>query len=170
MITLQTRISSDTRKVVGEAPAVVLINPKYQENFSSVVRACACFDVKQLWYTGNRITFNPKRLPRELRLKDYLLTNIYQDDRFFDRFPTSIKPVAIEILPGAQNLSNFEWDFDNNILLFGPEDGSIPSNILRNCVSFVQIPTNYCINLSAACYLALYDRASKLERKTNPWN
>jgi len=170
-MTLDRRILSATNNI-GVAPAVVLINPKYQENIAQILRACACFDIKQLWYTGDRVEFNNHRLPRELRLRDYLLTDIYHDDKFLERFPTTIKPVAIEFFKeeGAEVLPNFSHDFVNNIYIFGPEDGNIPSNILRECVSFVKIPTNFCINLAQAVNLTLYDRTSKLERRTNPWN
>ena len=149
------------------SPAVVLINPKKIDNLAGALRACACFGIDQLWYTGDRITF-PDRLPREFRHKDYKNVKIMHDPNPLSKMKRA-KPVALEIIPGTQNLVDFEHDFSHNVYVFGAEDSTIPSNILRQCVSHVQIPSNYCVNPAAAVYITLYDRTSKLERLTNPW-
>ena len=39
---------------IGEAPSVVLYNPKYPHNVGAVLRSCAAFGMKQLWFTGER--------------------------------------------------------------------------------------------------------------------
>jgi tRNA C32,U32 (ribose-2'-O)-methylase TrmJ len=48
------------------------------------------------------------------------------------------------------------------LYIFGPEDGSIPQSVLKECHRFVVIPTKHCVNLAAAVYLVLYDRQVKL--------
>lgn len=147
--------------------AVVLINPKKVENLAGALRACACFGINQLWYSGDRITM-PERLPREFRHKDYKGVELIHHPAPLSQLKGK-RAVALEIIPGTQNLVDFEHDFSNNVYVFGAEDSTIPSNILRQCVSHIQIPSNYCVNLAAAVYITLYDRTSKLERITNPW-
>jgi len=148
---------------VGVAPAVALCNPKYGHNVGAVVRAASCFGIGQVWFSGDRVRQDveaKKRLPREERMKGYKHVEIREYDRFFDAFPPSVVPVAIELTPGAEMLSQFEHP-ENALYVFGPEDGSIPSVMLRHCHRFVAIPSHFCLNLAAAVNVVLYDRRAK---------
>lgn len=50
---------------MGECPAVCLINPKYTANVGAIQRAASCYNVRQVWFTGNRIKLEEgERLPR----------------------------------------------------------------------------------------------------------
>ena len=54
------------------APGVVLIDPKYPHNVGATIRACSCFGVDSLVWTGSRIQISTyERLPREERMKGY---------------------------------------------------------------------------------------------------
>lgn len=148
---------------VGETPAIALANPKYAHNVGAVVRAASCFGAKQVWFSGNRVSLDPKkgeRLPREERMKGYKNVELRQFNYFFDMFERDVVPVAIELKPGAQLLPQFEHP-EKALYVFGPEDGSIPQVLLRHCHKFVVIPTHHCVNLSAAVYMVLYDRMVK---------
>lgn len=150
---------------IGECPAVCLINPKYAANVGAIQRAASCFDVHQLWFTGNRIKLEEgERLPREERMKGYRNVDLIQYDYPFDHFPEAT-PVAIELLPNSECLFDFEHP-ENAMYVFGPEDGSIPQVMRQHCHRFVSIPTLHCTNLAAAVYLVLYDRAKKIYDKT----
>jgi tRNA(Leu) C34 or U34 (ribose-2'-O)-methylase TrmL len=144
----------------GETPAIALINPKYPHNVGQVVRAAASFGIKQVWFTGNRVSLVSEkgrpRLPREERMKAYEI-ELRNYDYFLDQFPRGIVPVAFEVRPNAVNLYDFEHP-KNAVYLFGPEDGSIPQTWLKHCHHFVFIPTLHCVNLSAAVYLCLQHR------------
>jgi hypothetical protein len=80
-------------KRLGEAPAVVLINPKYDYNVGGAMRSCSCWDVHQLWWTGNRVRFEPtssgkkaskKRLPREERMKGYMGVTLHSGSSLYE--------------------------------------------------------------------------------------
>jgi tRNA(Leu) C34 or U34 (ribose-2'-O)-methylase TrmL len=150
-------------KKVGQAPAVALCNPRFPHNVGAAVRAASCFGVRQVWWTGERISFAlqvKKRLPREERMKGYRDVELRQYDSFIDQFE-DVTPVAVELRPNSESLPLFEHP-KNPLYIFGPEDGSIPGNILRHCHRFVVIPTRHCVNLAAAVYLVLYDRQVKM--------
>lgn len=52
-----------------ETPGVIVIDPKFPHNVGATIRACSCFDVNSLVWTGERV--NPakyERLPREERI------------------------------------------------------------------------------------------------------
>lgn len=148
-------------KRFGVPPAVTLINPKHARNVGAALRACSCFGIHQLWYTGNRISLSNKhRLPREERMKGYADVELRQYDYPFDQFSSDVVPVAIELVPNSESLADFEHP-KNALYVFGPEDGSLQGVTLRHCHRFVKIPMRHCANLAAAVYLVLYDRALK---------
>ena len=159
-----TKLTPSKKMVpIGKTPAVALVNPKFPHNVGAAMRAASCWGVEQLWFSGDRVSLDPKhgeRLPREERMKGYQSVTLTQSNYFFDQFDASVTPVAIEVREGSQPLPLFEHP-TNALYVFGPEDGSIPSVMLRHCHQFVIIPTAHCMNLSAAVYTVLYDRYMK---------
>lgn len=155
---------SKSAKPVGITPAVALYNPKYAHNVGAAMRAASCYGVKQLFYSGDRVSMESKkgaRLPREERMKGYQDVELRQVDYFFDCFEKgTVTPVAIEVRDNSEQLPTFEHP-ENALYVFGPEDGSIPSVYLQHCHRFVMIPTRHCTNLAAAVYTVLYDRHMK---------
>lgn len=163
MIKLRDKIQQfePGKKLYGSGPAVALINPKHARNVGAALRACSCFGVKQLWFSGNRIAMNGKhRLPREERMKGYADVDLIQYDYIFDQFASDVTPVAIELVENGESLADFEHP-ENALYVFGPEDGSLQRVTLQHCHRFVRIPTRHCTNLAAAVYLTLYDRMLK---------
>lgn len=160
------QIIGKNSKPVGISPAIAMINPKYPRNVGSAIRAASCFDFKQVWYTGNRVSLDAEkgqRLPREERMKGYSDVELIQFDYFFDQFK-DVTPVAVEVSPNAEILTMFEHP-ENALYVFGPEDGSIPQVVRQHCHRFVIIPTRHCTNLAAAIYIVMYDRFMKRQLK-----
>lgn len=158
-----TDVYGKNAKKQGKVPAVALMNPRFPHNVGAAVRAASCFGVSQVWWTGDRVSFameGKKRLPREERMKGYKDVELRQYDSFLDQFDDTVVPVAVELRHNSEQLPVFEHP-ENALYVFGPEDGSIPSPILRHCRRFVVIPTRHCVNLAAAVYLVLYDRLVK---------
>lgn len=150
---------------VGNTPAVCLINPKYLRNVSRAIRSASCYNVSQVWYTGDRIQLeDQKRLPREERMKGYKDVTLIQYDYPFDAFPDDTVPVAVELAKGSECLHDFIHP-DNALYVFGPEDGSINGAVKRHCHRFVYIPTRHCLNLAIAVSTVLYDRANKRDER-----
>ena len=153
---------ASSRERVITTPAVVLSNPKYRQNLAGIVRACSCFGIPTLLWTGNRIDLNEMdRLPREERMKGY--RDVYweklENNRPFDLFPGAV-PVCVELVPHAENLASFDHP-ERAVYVFGPEDGSVPQVFRMHCHRFVFIPSAHCLNLSAAVNVVLYDRRVK---------
>jgi tRNA(Leu) C34 or U34 (ribose-2'-O)-methylase TrmL len=144
----------------GVTPSVVLVNPKYPHNVGAALRACSCFDFKQLWWTGDRVTVDPvkgERLPREERMKGYKRVAMCPHDRPLDLLPATAVPVAVEVSPNSECLTVFEHP-DEAVYVFGPEDGSIPKVWLSLCHRFVHIPSDHCLNLATAVAVVLAHR------------
>jgi len=163
-----TSNSNIIREGVGADLAVALVRPKFPHNVGAAVRAASCFNVPQVWFTGDRFEFDKSRkgarLPREERMKGYNKVEICHGDYFFDAFAAGVTPVAVDLVPGTENLITFEHP-ENALYVFGPEDGSLSSVELRHCHRFVSIPMAHCANLSSAVYMVLYDRHAKRVRE-----
>lgn len=114
-------------KKIGESPSVILINPRNAYNIAGAQRACSCWGIHQLWWTGNRVQFesgSKQRLPREERMKGYKDVELIQFDYPFDQFPNKPTFVSVELIPGSEPLPTFVHP-ENAVYVFGPEDGSI---------------------------------------------
>jgi tRNA C32,U32 (ribose-2'-O)-methylase TrmJ len=152
------------RNGVGADLAIALVRPRYAHNVGSAIRAASCYGVPQVWLSGNRVALEGQgkryRLPREERMKGYGEVEICHADYFFDAFPGDVVPVAIELVPGTENLIDFVHP-EKAVYVFGPEDGSLGSVELRHCHRFVRIPTRHCLNLATAVTTVLYDRHLK---------
>lgn len=140
---------------------ILLVNPKYIHNIGGAVRALSCFGEGQVLWTGDRIDLGD-RLPREERLKGYKDVKWAKaKDRPLSYLSSNgYTPIAIELLNNTEQLHTFTHP-DRAVYVFGPEDGSLPPGIRRECHRFVSIPSKHCLNLAAAVYLVLYDRAVK---------
>lgn len=151
------------QKPGGRAPSVVLMNPKFAHNVGAALRACSCFGIDQLVYTGDRIEGDlalKGRLPREERMKGYKDVDLCACDYPFERLPNDAVTVAVELRDNSEQLVYFEHP-EKAVYVFGPEDGSLKGVTLRQCQRFVVIPSAHCLNLAAAVNVILYDRRLK---------
>ena len=134
-------------------PAVVLIDPKYPHNVAAAIRACSCFGVEQLFWTGHRVRLESfTRLPREERMKGYKEVTWKNEQRPFGVLLGT--PVCVEIGKGSTPLPSFVHPQDA-IYVFGPEDGGVPGQVRRYCHHFTYISARHCLNLAAALNVIL---------------
>jgi len=142
--------------------AIGLTNPKFARNVAAVIRSASCYEVPTVLWSGRRVTdelAKASRLPREERMKGYANVQTTITNRMFDH-TRGLIPVAIELVPGAECLIEFEHP-ENAFYVFGPEDGSLSRADLGQCYKFVKIPTAHCLNLATAVSTVLYDRHAK---------
>jgi len=139
------------------APGVVLINPKFSHNVGATIRACSCFGVESMVWTGSRIDLSKyTRLPREERMKGYKCVQFVNHQRPFVLFE-EFTPVCVEVYENSEPLTTFDHP-ENAVYMFGPEDGRVPQVVRRLCHRFVHIPSHFCLNLSAAVNVVLAHR------------
>ena len=81
-------------------------------------------------------------------------------DNFKSFLPKFARLVAIEITESAQDLRNY-CHHEQTVYLLGAEDTGIPEEILHKCHDIIKIPGNYCLNVSTAGSIVMYDRLIK---------
>lgn len=134
-----------------------MIDPKFSHNVGATIRACSCFGVESLVWTGSRIDLSKyTRLPREERMKGYKSVQFMNDQRPFELFD-DVTPVCVEVYENSEPLTTFDHP-ENALYVFGPEDGKVPQVVRRLCHRFVHIPAHFCLNLSAAVNVVLAHR------------
>ena len=135
-----------------------LYNPKSPTNVGAVLRAAGCYDAVQVRYNGTRYsravkfqtdTQNSQERIQLVEMED-LTANVADD----------VEIVCVELVVGATALPHFTHP-ENAIYVFGPEDGSLPQEMVDKAHHVVYVPTHGCMNLAATVNVVLYDRMAK---------
>lgn len=129
-----------------------LIRPKNSLNIAQVLRAASCFDVNTVLVEGARY----KKMGADTT-KYHRHHPVLTVDEIRQSIPTSVIPVAVDLVSGALPLHNFVHP-ENAIYIFGPEDGILGHSTLDWCRHKVYIPSMYCLNLAMAVNVILSDR------------
>lgn len=72
--------------------------------------------------------------------------------------PKGCELIGIELTDESIELPSFRHGL-NCAYILGPEKGSLSEGARDRCSALVQIPTKFCLNVSLAAALTLYDRA-----------
>lgn len=139
-----------------------LMNPKSPENVGAVLRAASNFGVDSVLYTGKRYPLALERNPDAPNIsrqasQDIPITGV---SCLLESVPMNMEIVCVEFAENATPLPDYKHP-DNAFYIFGPEDGTIPQDLIDKADDVVYIPTNGCMNLSATVTVVLYDRMSK---------
>jgi tRNA G18 (ribose-2'-O)-methylase SpoU len=85
--------------------------------------------------------------------------------------PRGCQLIGVELTDEAIDLPSFRHP-RAAAYVFGRERGDLSPELLARCAHVVKIPTKFCVNLSVACAITLYDRTVNLggfpERPVRP--
>lgn len=131
---------------------------KNSENVGTLWRSAKILGADFIFTIGKRYqkqcTDTPKA-PRHIPLYHY------DDwDDFFKHVPYDCPVVAVELAENAIPLESYHHR-ERCIYLLGAEDHGIPPEILNRCKETVQLIGDYCMNVSTAGSIVMYDRAVK---------
>lgn len=107
-------------------------------------------------------TVNAHHRAREVNLSDTAKSAahlpLYEWDNLDDlRLPKGCVLIGVELDPRAVDLPSFRHPL-NAAYLLGPEKGDLSEEAKALCSHIVKIPTKFCVNLSVAAALVMYDR------------
>ena len=103
---------------------------------------------------------------REVRLSDTAKSGnhvpLYRWDSVEDmRLPQACSLVGVELDPEAVDLPSFRHPLQAAYIL-GPERGDLSAEARERCSHLIKIPTRFCVNLSVAAAIVMYDRVTSL--------
>ena len=134
--------------------AIGLVGPKIEANVGGALRAAHCYGASLILIQAPRFQQRSTNVTKTEKHIPMLIGEIC------NHRPYDCPMVAVEIVDGATPLPNFTHP-ERALYVFGPEDGSIPSEIIRKAQLIVSVPTHYCMNLAATVNVVLYDRMAK---------
>ncbi|WP_240612839.1 RNA methyltransferase [Alteromonas flava] len=135
-----------------------LINPKSATNVGVILRACGCYGASSIFYTGERFR-HAKAFHTDTKNTHQQVPTIGVDD-IMAMQPKGAESVVIELVEGALPLPQFVHP-TNAYYIFGPEDNSVPQDVIDQADHVVYIPTRSSMNLAATANVVLYDRMAK---------
>ncbi|MEM9618565.1 MAG: RNA methyltransferase [Pseudomonadota bacterium] len=111
-------------------------------------------------------TVNAHHRARETNLSDTAKSTfhlpLYEWDHLEDmRLPKGCVLVGVELDERAVELPSFRHPL-NAAYLLGPEKGDLSEEAKALCSHLVKIPTKFCVNLSVAAALVMYDRVTSM--------
>lgn len=135
--------------------AIGLHHPKNVLNMGEIMRAAGCYGVSMVAICGQRFRNTP---PDTQKAWKHVPT--IEVPGLLDAVPFGAEPVAVEFIDTATALPEFVHP-ERAYYLFGPEDGSLPADIVARCKHVVYVPTRHCMNLGSTANVLLYDRLVK---------
>ncbi|MBL4608523.1 MAG: RNA methyltransferase [Pseudomonadales bacterium] len=135
-----------------------LCNPKTPTNVGSVMRAAGCYSADAVFYTGRR--YNIAAGFHTDTHNSSLTIPLVSVDSLLNEIPENTQVVCVELVEGATSLPEFKHP-DKAFYIFGPEDGSVPKNLVDRADAVVYIPTKGSLNLAQTVNVVLYDRLAK---------
>ncbi len=140
--------------------AIAMYCPKHWPNVWNVFRGAEGFGFDRVYVIGFRGKIRNKR---KIDLSDapFGLFSFIERDEFEDIL-TKYNPVSMELHPEADELSSFQWP-ENPLIVLGPEDGSIPRDILEKTQKVKVTMKGHirCFNVACAGAIAMYDHQIK---------
>ena len=138
-----------------------LYNPKNPTNVGAVMRAAGCYEANQVRYNGTRYNRAMKFQTDTKKARQHI--ELVEMEDLTAGLADDVEIVCVELAVGATALPNFIHP-KKAVYLFGPEDGSLPQDVVDKANHVVYVPTVGCMNLAATVNVLLYDRLAKTPR------
>ena len=144
--------------------AIGIYQPKFNVNIGALWRSAYIFGAAYIFTIGKRYkeqASDTLKAPRHIPLYNFASLNDFKST-----MPYGARLVCVEITDNAYDLTSFAHP-ERAIYLLGAEDNGLPAEILKgNIVVSIPNQRNYCLNVSVAGSLIMYDRyVKKLGRK-----
>ena len=136
-----------------------IYNGKRETNIGTLWRSANILGADFIFTIGNRYrkqSSDTMKTPRHIPLYHYR-----DADDFFEHVPYDCPVVGVELADNSIPLEKYHHR-ERCIYLLGAEDHGIPPKVLDRCVDVVQLYGDFCMNVSVAGSIVMYDRAIKI--------
>ncbi len=132
------------------------------ERISKAMNLGAVLRTAHAFHASFAFTIAAHHNAREVKLADTSKSDahlpLYEWETLSEmRLPKGCVLVGVELDDRAVELPSFRHPL-NAAYLLGPEKGSLSPEASSLCTHLVKIPTRFCVNLSVAAALVMYDR------------
>ena len=141
---------------------IALDRPTDGVNVGHALRAALGFSARMVILSEKDSSINIRKLSTDPG-RAYRHVPIIEVGNIFNAMPHDCTPVAVEITDNAMDLTTFVHP-ERACYIFGPENGSVSPEILKNCPYTVRIPTTMSLNLGMTVNIVMYDRLAKMTR------
>ncbi|MCA8888261.1 MAG: RNA methyltransferase [Parvularculaceae bacterium] len=129
-------------------------------NLGAVMRTAHAFGASFIFTLGSRMKARDVALADTSKSESHV--PLYEWGGVDDMvLPKGCRLVGVELDERAVDLPNFRHPL-NAAYLLGPERGDLSDAAKEKCDSIVKIPTRFCVNLSVAAAIVMYDRMIRL--------
>jgi tRNA G18 (ribose-2'-O)-methylase SpoU len=138
-----------------------IYNVKFHTNIGTLWRSAFCLGADFIFTIGKR--YQRQHSDTVASYRHVPLFHYDDGDDFLNHRPFSCPLIGVELADEAADLETFQQP-QQAVYLLGPEDGSIPHEILDKCQHIVKFDSRFCLNVAAAGSIVMYDRAAKAYR------
>ena len=132
-----------------------IYNGKQVKNLGTLWRSASILGASFIFTIGTRY-----KQQSSDTMKSWKHIPLYHYDTFEDfrhSLPKECLLVGVELAETAVPIANFRHP-ERVAYLLGAEDDGLPETILNHCNHIVQLPGDYCMNVSVAGSIVMYDR------------
>ena len=134
---------------------------KNKLNYGTLFRTAMIFETNFIFLIGRRFRKQSSDTSHSWK---YMPLYEYADFQDFNQHrPYDCQLVGIEITDNAISIENYKHP-ERAIYLLGGEDCGLSAGAMNKCNDIVKIPGNYCLNVSVAGSIVLYDRIVKTNK------
>lgn len=133
-------------------------NTKTEANIGTLWRSASILGASFIFTIGRRYKKQASDTMKSWRHIPLYHYESFED--FYKSMPYDCQLVGVELHPKSIKVSDFKHP-ERCVYLLGAEDSGISAFALEKCHKIVQLPGNYCMNVSVAGSILMYDRINK---------
>ena len=136
-------------------------NTKTKANIGTLWRSAYCLGAAFIFVIGNR--YKKQSSDTVKAMKHIPMFHYDTFEQFYENMPKDCQLIGVELHERARELSGYGHP-ERAIYLLGAEDNGLNKTSIEKCHSIIQIDSKYCLNVSVAGSIIMYDRNTKTKK------
>lgn len=135
-------------------------NTKTSVNIGTLWRSAHSLGASFIFVIGNRYRHQASdtvKTPKHIPLYHY---DTFTD--FYNSMPKDCRLIGVDNVDGAASLETYKHP-ERCIYLLGAEDNGLTKKAMDSCHELIQFKSEYCLNVSVAGSIIMYDRQTKIK-------
>ena len=138
-----------------------IFHPKTEVNVGTLWRSAFSLDALFIFTIGKR--YEKQSSDTTATWRHIPLYHYTSFEEFNNYRPYDCKLIGVEISEKSIPIKNFIHP-QRCIYLLGAEDHGLPNYVLEKCQYVIEIPSRFCLNVSTAGSIVMFDRINKGEK------